>query len=74
MRAVGDDLLHTITIHRLDVLLGQHLEEVLVSKPSRSIAGRDLLGAEDGDLDAGRLEDLNQRPGNLLAVVVIAAR
>ena len=37
------------------------------------VAGGEFLGAEDGDLDAGRLQDLDQGLRHLLAVIVVTA-
>ncbi len=74
VRAVGDDLLDAVAVQGLDVLRGQHLEQVLVAEPPGRVAGRHLLGPEDGDLHAGGLEDRRQRLRDLLAVVVVAAR
>ena len=40
--ALGDDLLHAHTVERLNVLRGQHLEDVLVAGPTGRVAGTHL--------------------------------
>ena len=53
VRAGGDDgadpVLGVRRRERRDVLLGEHLEEVLVARPPRRIAGAGLLRAEHGE-------------------------
>ena len=60
VRAVRDDLLDLVAVERLDVLLREHLEEVLVAHAPRRVAGAGLLGAEDREGDAGLVQDLDE--------------
>ncbi len=55
--AGGDNLLDLVAVEGLDVLLGQGLVEVLVANAPRRVAGAFFLFAEDGELDARRLQD-----------------
>ena len=58
MRAARDDLGDAGFVQRLDVLLGEGLEHVLVADPAGGIAGAALAGAEDREVDAGSLQQL----------------
>src|SRR5262249_43675816 len=73
VRAVRDDLLDAVAVQRLDVLLREHLEEVLVAHPPRRVARARLLGAEDREGDAGRVQDLDERAGALPGAVLVGA-
>ncbi len=60
VRAVGDDLLDAVAVQRLDVLLREHLEEVLVAHAARRVSVAGLLVAEDREGDARRVQDLDE--------------
>ncbi len=47
VRALGDDLLHTHAVERLDVLHCEQLEDVFVARASSRVAGAVLGWAED---------------------------
>jgi hypothetical protein len=73
MEAVGtarDDRADLITVEGLDVLLGEHLIEVLVAHASRRIAVAALFLAEYGEPDIGRLKDACDGDGDLLRAIV----
>ena len=80
MRAGGDDLAHARHaaleggVERGDVLLREHLEEELVAHAAGRVAGAGLPVAEDGELDAGGVQQLGDRLGDLLGAVVDGAR
>ena len=74
VRARRDDLANVVLLQHLDVLLGALLEQVLVADPSRRIARALLLGAEDGEVDAGGLEDLRECCGDRLRTIVEGCR
>ena len=52
VRAARDDLRDAGAVQRLDVLLGEHLEQVLVAHPARRVAGAPLARAEHRRVDA----------------------
>ena len=66
----GDDLLHVVVFHHLDIGLGQGLVEVFVPAPHGGIAAAPLLGPEDAEADPRRLQDLGEGRGDLLPPVV----
>ena len=70
VRALRDDLLHAHAVERLDVLHGEHLEDVLVARAAGRVAGAVLGRAEDGEVDAGPLHELGHGLGDLLVLVV----
>ena len=61
VRAARDDLRHAGLVQRLDVLLGERLEHVLVAHPPGRVAGARLARPEDREVDARRLEQLRGR-------------
>ena len=61
VRALRDDLLHAHAVERLDVLRGEHLEDVLVARAAGRVAGAVLGRAEDGEVDAGALQQPRHR-------------
>ena len=65
VRALGDDLAHAHAVEHLDVGHGEHLEQVLVARPSRRVAGAHLAGTEDGEVEPGPLQELGHRAGDL---------
>ncbi len=71
--AGGDDLLHAISFHHLDVRLGECLIEVFVASPHGRVAAAALLVSQDAEADSRRLENLGERDGDLLAAVVEGA-
>src|SRR5689334_21133115 len=73
VRALGDDLPHAVAVQRLDVLLGQRLEEVFIPQPPGRVAVAGLLLAEDDEVHLRRLEDLDDRARDLLLPLVEAA-
>src|SRR5206468_6498419 len=73
VRALGDDLLEAVALERVDVLLREGLEEVLVSEPACGVAVAGLLLAEDAERDARLLEDLHDGARDLLLPLVEAA-
>ena len=54
VRALRDDLLHAHAVERLDVLHGEHLEDVLVARAAGLVAVAQLARAEDREVDARR--------------------
>ena len=65
MRAVGDDRADPRVPERLDVSLGERLEQVLVAEAAGGIAGAELARAEDRERDRGPLEQANHRAAHL---------
>ncbi len=59
---------------RLDVLLGEGLEDVLVAHPPGGVAGAGLARAEDGEVDAGGLQQLRGRLGRRAGALVERGR
>ncbi len=74
VRTLRDDLLHAETVERLDVLHGEHLEDVLVARAAGAVARAHLGRAEDREVDAGALEQLGHGPARLLVAVVERTR
>ena len=74
VRAGDDHLGHAELAHRLDVLLGQGLEEHLVAGPPRRIAGAGLAVTEDREGHTSQVEQFGHRPGGLLGPVLVGAR
>ena len=74
VRALRDDLLHAEAVERLDVLHRQHLEDVLVARAARRVAGAELARAEDREVEPGALQQLGDRAARLLVAVVERAR
>ena len=70
VRARRDDLAGAGLVQRLDVLLGERLEDVLVPHPPGRVARARLARAEDREVDAGRLEQLRRRLGRRLGALV----
>src|SRR5713101_3955583 len=68
-----DDLLHAEPVERLDVLHRQHLKDVLVAGTAGGVASTQLARPEDGEVDAGPLEQLCHRAARLLVAVVEGA-
>src|SRR6202049_839413 len=70
VRARRDDLANVVPLENFDVLPGALGKEIFVADPSCWIAGALLLGAEDGEIHTGSLEDLGERgrdrPGTLV--------
>ena len=64
VRAGDDDLGGADLVERLDVLLGQHLEEELVAGAAGGVAGAGLAVAEDRERDARRCRAARPRPGS----------
>src|SRR5712692_8017252 len=60
-----DDLLDAIVLERLNVLLRQHLEEVLVAQTPGRIAGTGLLLPQNGKTHPGLLQDFHEGFGDL---------
>ena len=73
VRAGRDDLLDLVLLERLDVLLGQALEDELVAGAAGRVAGAGLAVAEHAEGDAGHVEQLGDRPGGLLGAVLVGA-
>src|ERR671910_1268228 len=71
--ALGDDLAHAHAVERLDVLHGEHLEDVLVARAPCGVAGAVLGRAEDGEVEPGPLHQLGHGDRDLLVLVVEAA-
>ena len=72
--ALRDDLRDAHRVERLDVLHGEHLEDVLVARAAGLVAVAELARPEDREVDARPLEQLGQRPARLLVAIVEAAR
>ena len=74
VEAVGagrDDLLDLVLLERLDVLLGQALEDELVAGATGRVAGAGLAVAEHAEGDPGHVEQLGDRAGRLLRAVLV---
>ncbi len=65
VRALRDDLLHAHAVERLDVLHGEHLEDVLVAGAAGLVAVAHLARAEDREVDAGPLQQLGHGRGDV---------
>ena len=64
--AAASGLIEAVAVQRFDILLRQHLPEVLVADAPRRIACAGLFGAQDGEIDVGALSTLwRQRRGDL---------
>ena len=61
VRAGGDDLLHLLGVHQLDVLLRFHLVQHLVAGAPRRIAGAAFFQAQHGEIDAPFAHHLDER-------------
>ena len=70
VRALGDDLLDAHAIEGLDVLHGEHLEDVFVAGSASGVAGAIFGGAEDGITHASAVHQLRERLADLLVLVV----
>jgi hypothetical protein len=66
MRADRENLLDVIILKCLDVLLGEHLEDILMADAPGGVAGAALLFAEHSEADAGVLQDLHDAARDLL--------
>ena len=64
--AGGDDLLDLRLLEHLGVLHGQLHEEELVAGAARRVAGAGLAVTEDGEVDAGHVQQLGDGLGGLL--------
>ncbi len=73
VRAGHDDLAGLGLAQDLDVGLGQHLEQELVAGPPGRVAGAGLAVTQDGERDAGRVQQLGHGPGRALGPVVVRA-
>ena len=73
VEAVGtgrDDLLHAVSVERLDVGLRLHLEQELVADAPRGIPRAPLLFPQDGKIHPAGLQHLREGPGDLLGALV----
>ena len=70
VRALGNDLANSHAVESLDVLGGEHLEDVLVSRASSRVAGAVLGWAENGKADSGTLQQLGHCLGDFLILVI----
>ena len=68
--AAGENCLGFVPIENLDVLLNQHLGQVLVAGPSGHVAVAGLLRTQDSEIDPGTLKHPGHGLGDLLAAVV----
>ena len=73
VRALGDDLAHAHAVEAGDVLLGQHLEQVLVAGAAGRVAGAQLGRPEDGEVDPGAAQQLGGGLRDPLVLVVEGA-
>ena len=77
VRAGGDDgrdpVLGMGGRQRRDVLLGEHLEEVLVAGAPSRVAGAGLARAEHGERHVGLAQQLGHRPHDLAIAIVEGA-
>src|ERR1700716_2595108 len=71
--ALRDDLLHAEAVEGLDVLGGEHLEDVLVARSPGRAAAAELPGSQDREVDPGAAEELGDRPAGALVAIVEAA-
>ena len=71
VRAGRDDLLDLVLLEGLDVLLGEPLEHELVAGATGGVTVAGLAVAEYGEVDAGHVEELGDRPGGLLRAVLV---
>ena len=74
VRAAGDDLGYPGLVERLDVLLGERLEHVLVADPAGGVAGAALARSEDREVEARVLQQLRGRLGGLASALVERGR
>src|SRR5262249_9932252 len=70
VRALRDDPVELVAVEGLDVHLREREVEILVAQAARRLAGALLLHAENAELDACRLHDLDQGATGLLIAVV----
>ncbi len=70
VRAGCHDLLRGRGVENLDVGLGHLLVQVLVTEPAGRVAGTGLACAEDGERHPGGVQQLGERPGDLLGPVL----
>ena len=73
VRAGRDDLLDLVLLERLDVLLGEPLEDELVAGPAGLVAVAGLAVAEYGERHVGHVQQLGHRAGGLLLPVLVGA-
>ncbi|CAM3997229.1 hypothetical protein TSST111916_17520 [Tsukamurella strandjordii] len=66
---------HTVEhlVELLDVLLRQHLEQELVARAARGVAGAGLALAEHEEVHGGHVEQLGDGLGGLLGAVLVGA-
>ena len=70
VRTDGDDLLHAVAVHDVDIGLGQRLEEILVAGTHRGIAAAAFFRSQNAEADAGFLENFRESNRDFLAAVV----
>ena len=70
VRAARDDRRDPRPVQRLDVRLGERLEQVLVAHPASGVAGASLARPEDREVDAGRGQEPGDAPRRLLRAFV----
>ena len=73
VRTGRDDLLDLEFLERLDVLLGQTLEDELVAGATCRVAGAGFAVAEYAEADAGHVEQFSHCTGGLLRAVLVGA-
>jgi hypothetical protein len=66
MRADRENLLDVIILKCLDVLLGEHLEDILMADAPGGVTGAALLFAEHSEADPSVLQDLHDAARDLL--------
>src|SRR5438093_9110926 len=61
-----DDLLHLVVLERLNVLLGQHLKQILVPQTPGRIPSTGLLLPQNGKTHPGGLQNFHEGFGDWL--------
>src|SRR5436309_1456925 len=69
-----DDLLNAVALECLNILLGQHLKEILVPQTPGRITGTGLLVPQNGKTHPGGLQDFHEGFGDLDVAVYQGAR
>ena len=70
--AAGDDEFGLDGVEGGDVFVGELAVEVLVAGAAGAVAGAALFFAEDGEVDLGVVEQLDEGAGGLLGLGVVA--
>jgi hypothetical protein len=69
----GKNLVDLVFMQYLDIGLGEGLEEILISRPSRWISAAPFFCAQDPKRNSGGLQDAHQRDGHFHISIVEAS-